>query len=113
MFPVFKGIKAILAESYERIHRSNLIGMGIIPLQFLEGQTADTLNLTGTEEFDIDLTGMNLKPGQTVTISVADKGLTFHAKARFDTELELAYYRNGGILQYMVRKVLGNTVESR
>ena len=101
--PFLLGIRAVIAESYERIHRSNLVGMGIVPLQYLEGQTAASLGLTGKEKFDIDLPSV-LSPGLTVTVST-DTGKQFRVLMRFDTDLELAYYRHGGILNFMVRKV--------
>jgi len=103
---IFQGIKAVIAESYERIHRSNLVGMGVVPLQYQEGQTAESLGLTGREKFTIDLPAVkDMKPRQLVTVK-AGSSVTFQAVARFDTELELAYFKNGGILHYMIRKVL-------
>ncbi|ESN91664.1 hypothetical protein HELRODRAFT_189761 [Helobdella robusta] len=102
--PSLLGIKAVIAESYERIHRSNLVGMGIIPLQFLPNQNADTLNLTGQETYTIHMPD-HLHAGHHVTVQLQD-GRTFEAIARFDTEVELVYYRNGGILNYMVRRML-------
>ena len=102
---IFQGIKAVIAESYERIHRSNLVGMGVVPLQYQEGQTAESLGLTGREKFTIDLPAVkDMKPRQLVTVTAGS--VTFEAVARFDTELELAYFKNGGILHYMIRKVL-------
>lgn len=101
--PFLLGIRAVIAESYERIHRSNLVGMGIVPLQFLPEQNAESLGLTGHEVYTIDLPD-ELKPGQLITIKTnTDK--TFDVVLRFDTEVDLTYYRNGGILNYMVRKV--------
>eukprot|EP00092_Neocalanus_flemingeri_P037142 GFUD01040430.1.p1 GENE.GFUD01040430.1~~GFUD01040430.1.p1 ORF type:complete len:895 (-),score=230.76 GFUD01040430.1:278-2962(-) len=101
--PFLLGIKAVIAESYERIHRSNLVGMGIVPLQYEEGQTADTLGLTGKEKYDIEIPDI-LTPGMKVTVST-DTGKQFTVVTRFDTDLELTYYKHGGILNYMVRKV--------
>ena len=102
---LFQGIKAVIAESYERIHRSNLVGMGVVPLQYQDGQTAESLGLTGKEQFTIDLPPVNeMKPRQLVYVKAGN--VSFEAVARFDTELELAYYKNGGILHYMIRKVL-------
>ena len=105
------GVKVVIAESYERIHRSNLIGMGVLPLQFPEGQTADSLGLTGRETFDFSgITALNA--GQTPrTVSVtatADDGarITFDAIVRIDTPGEADYYRHGGILQYVLRSLL-------
>ncbi|KAK6635510.1 Aconitate hydratase mitochondrial [Polyplax serrata] len=102
--PHLLGIKAVIAESYERIHRSNLVGMGIIPLQFLDGQNADTLNLTGKEVYTIHIPH-DVKPAQQITVQIND-GRTFQTRLRFDTEVDLTYYKNGGILNYMIRKVL-------
>ncbi|XP_061395648.1 cytoplasmic aconitate hydratase-like [Musca vetustissima] len=102
--PFLLGIKAVIAESYERIHRSNLVGMGIIPLQFLPGQNAETLNLTGREKYNISIPTENIKPGQKIQVE-AD-GITFETVLRFDTEVDIEYYKNGGILNYMIRKML-------
>lgn len=101
--PFLLGIKAVIAESYERIHRSNLVGMGIVPLQYQAGETAATLGLTGKEKFDIEVPA-EMSPGMTVTVRT-DGGKQFSVVMRFDTDLELTYYRHGGILNYMVRKV--------
>jgi len=101
--PFLLGIKAVIAESYERIHRSNLVGMGIVPLQYEEGQTATSLGLTGKEKFDIDIPEA-LTPGMKISVST-DTGKQFSVVSRFDTDLELTYYKHGGILNYMVRKV--------
>lgn len=101
--PFLLGIKAVLAESYERIHRSNLVGMGVIPLEYLPGETADTLGLTGRERYTISIPE-NLKPQMKVQVKL-DTGKTFQAVMRFDTDVELTYFRNGGILNYMIRKM--------
>ncbi|CAK1547920.1 unnamed protein product [Leptosia nina] len=102
--PYLLGIKAIIAESFERIHRSNLVGMGIMPLQFLPGENAETHGLTGQETYQIDVPE-DLKTHQLLTVQVSpDK--SFQVKARFDTEVDLTYFRNGGILNYMIRKML-------
>ncbi|MGH3658647.1 MAG: aconitate hydratase AcnA, partial [Micromonosporaceae bacterium] len=100
------GVRAVIAESYERIHRSNLIGMGVLPLQFPEGQTADSLGLTGTETFDI--TGVTaLNDGESPrTVHVRAGDVEFDAVLRIDTPGEADYYRHGGILQYVLRKML-------
>lgn len=103
--PFLQGVKAVIAESYERIHRSNLVGMGIVPLQFSEGENADILGLTGKEAFTIELPD-EVKPQQVVDVRT-DSGKSFKAVVRFDTELELTYYKNGGILNYMIRKMIG------
>jgi aconitate hydratase len=100
------GVKAVLAESFERIHRSNLVGMGILPLVYESGQTADSLGLTGREAFDITgLTG-ELKPRQKVKVRATREDgsvLEFTAIARLDTPVDVDYYRNGGILQTVLR----------
>ncbi|MBU1462613.1 MAG: aconitate hydratase, partial [Alphaproteobacteria bacterium] len=101
------GIKAVIAESFERIHRSNLVGMGVLPLQFKNGDTRDTLGLTGDESFTITGVG-KLKPRQDVEVAVirADGStFTFTALCRIDTVNELEYFLNGGILQYVLRKL--------
>jgi len=103
--PWMLGIKAVIAESYERIHRSNLVGMGIAPLQYLEGDNATTLNLSGEETYRIEIPE-KLTPGQLITVKV-NGDRSFQVKARFDTDLELVYYKNGGILNYMIRKISG------
>ncbi|XP_050799024.1 cytoplasmic aconitate hydratase [Gopherus flavomarginatus] len=101
--PFLLGIKAILAESYERIHRSNLVGMGVIPLQYLPGEDAESLGLTGRERYTIVIPE-ELAPRMKVQIKL-DTGKTFQAIMRFDTDVELTYFRNGGILNYMIRKM--------
>lgn len=105
------GVRAVIAESFERIHRSNLIGMGVLPLQFPEGETADTLGLTGFEVFSIEgITALN--DGQTPkTVKVTAKQengeeISFDAVVRIDTPGEASYYRNGGILQYVLRSLV-------
>ncbi|KAH9423253.1 Aconitate hydratase mitochondrial [Dermatophagoides pteronyssinus] len=101
--PCLLGVRAIIAESYERIHRSNLVGMGIMPLQFLDGQNAESLGLTGREIYSIDIP-TELVPRQKTTVHADDK--TFEVIMRFDTEVELEYFKHGGILQYMLRQLL-------
>lgn len=103
---VLLGVKAVIAESYERIHRSNLIGMGVLPLQFPAGQTADSLGLTGSETFSIaGITALN--DGVTPrTVRVRADGVEFDAVVRIDTPGEADYYRHGGILQYVLRKMI-------
>ncbi len=100
------GVKAVIAESYERIHRSNLIGMGVLPLQYPAGQTADSLGLTGSETFEI--TGVTaLNDGQTPrTVRVKADNVEFDAVVRIDTPGEADYYRHGGILHYVLRKMV-------
>ncbi|XP_025080902.1 cytoplasmic aconitate hydratase-like isoform X2 [Pomacea canaliculata] len=102
--PWMLGVRAVIAESYERIHRSNLVGMGIMPLEYLPGQSAESLGLTGKETFSIPLPA-DLETGQILDVQVSD-GRTFRVKARFDTVVELTYFRHGGILNYMVRQML-------
>jgi aconitate hydratase len=100
------GVKAVVAESYERIHRSNLIGMGVLPLQFPEGATADSLGLTGEETFSITgVTALN-DGGIPETVKVKAGEVEFDAKVRIDTPGEADYYRNGGILQYVLRSLI-------
>ncbi|MEU0840933.1 aconitate hydratase AcnA [Streptomyces sp. NPDC005962] len=102
------GVKAVIAESYERIHRSNLIGMGVLPLQFPEGASAQSLGLTGEETFDITgVTALN-EGGIPETVKVKAGDVEFDAKLRIDTPGEADYYRNGGILQYVLRQLVGS-----
>ncbi|PKA48823.1 Aconitate hydratase, cytoplasmic [Apostasia shenzhenica] len=105
--PMLLGVKAVIAKSFERIHRSNLVGMGIIPLCFKSGEDADSLGLTGHERFTIHLptSAGDIKPGQDVTITT-DSGKTFTCTVRFDTEVELAYYNHGGILPFVIRNLI-------
>ncbi len=101
------GVRAVLAESYERIHRSNLVGMGVLPLQFKEGDTIETLGLTGHEKFTIYLQD-HLEPTQDIRVQAEndDGEMTeFHVTSRLDTPVEIEYYRNGGILQTVLRKL--------
>ena len=103
------GIKAAIAESFERIHRSNLIGMGIVPLVFKPGENLTTHGLTGFEKFDILGIGPGLKLRQELTVkATADDGKTteFKVICRIDTPAELDYYRHGGILEYVLRQLL-------
>ena len=102
------GVKAVIAESYERIHRSNLIGMGVLPLQFPQGETAESLGLTGEEEFSFEgVTALN--DGQATTpktVKVTAGDTTFDATVRIDTPGEADYYRHGGIMHYVLRNLL-------
>ena len=104
---VLLGVRAVIAESFERIHRSNLVGMGVLPLQFRESENAESLGLTGDETFTI--TGVaDIQPRQDVTVEVerADGSVgTFTARCRIDTFNELEYFRSGGILQYVLRRL--------
>jgi aconitate hydratase len=100
------GVKAVIAESYERIHRSNLIGMGVLPLQFPKGETAETLGLTGEETFSITgITALN-DGGIPNEVQVQADDWTFVATVRIDTPGEADYYRHGGIMQYVLRSLL-------
>ncbi len=102
------GVKVVIAESYERIHRSNLIGMGVLPLQYAEGESAKSLGLDGTEHFDIPVSN-DVKAGDSVTVTARDengKAITFEALVRLDTPVEVEYYRHGGILHYVLREFL-------
>ncbi|HXZ79693.1 MAG TPA: aconitate hydratase AcnA [Terriglobales bacterium] len=111
--PALQGVRCVIAESFERIHRSNLVGMGILPLQFLPDQDGDKLGLTGEEVFDIiGLRAMldNFKPGSTVKVRTKKSdGSTseFACTLRIDTPQEVLYYKHGGILQYVLRQLLG------
>jgi len=115
--PALLGVRAVIAESYERIHRSNLVGMGILPLQFPAGQNAESLNLTGEEVFDIagirDVTE-RFSAGRTLKVKAKAKGqdpIEFEALVRIDTPQEALYYANGGILQYVLRQLLATKAE--
>jgi aconitate hydratase len=113
--PLLLGVRAVIAESYERIHRSNLVGMGILPLQFLPGENAETLKLTGQEIFEI--TGIReavekFSSGRKITVRVkGGKTAEFQAIVRIDTPQEALYYSNGGILQYVLRQLLAGKTQ--
>ena len=116
--PALLGVRAVIAESYERIHRSNLVGMGILPLQFPAGQNAESLKLTGEEVFEIggirDVVE-HFAAGRTVKVKAAAKGrdpVEFEALVRIDTPQEALYYANGGILQYVLRQLLATTPQA-
>ncbi|MGN6248733.1 MAG: aconitate hydratase, partial [Ginsengibacter sp.] len=103
------GIKAVIAESYERIHRSNLVGMGVLPLQYKEGDSAQSLGLTGNETYTITGIASDLTSGKEVdVIAKREDGseINFKAIARLDSSIEIEYYRHGGILQYVLRQFL-------
>jgi aconitate hydratase len=115
--PKLLGVRAVIAESYERIHRSNLVGMGILPLQYAAGESAASLGLTGEETIDVDglpdLLDAGLKDGRDVTVKAkAADGTTkqFRAIVRIDTPQEVLYYKHGGILPYVLRSLLRSTV---
>jgi aconitate hydratase len=101
------GVRAVIVESFERIHRSNLVGMGVLPLQFMEGESRETLRLTADDSFTITSVAL-LQPRQTVTVMVTRKdGSTFNfdTLCRIDTANEVEYFMNGGILHYVLRKL--------
>ena len=103
------GIKVVLVESFERIHRSNLVQMGILPLEFINGETAETLGITGEETFSFHGAGRDLTPGKLIQVTAtaaSGEKMQFEARARLDSEIEMAYYLNGGILQYILRDFL-------
>lgn len=100
------GVRVVIAQSYERIHRSNLIGMGVLPLQFNDGESASSLGLSGSETFSVaGITAMN-SGGVPKEVTVTADGKTFTAKVRIDTPGEADYYRHGGIMQYVLRSLL-------
>ncbi|MGH7548758.1 MAG: aconitate hydratase AcnA [Gemmatimonadales bacterium] len=114
--PRLLGVRAVIAQSYERIHRSNLVGMGILPLQFLPDQTPETLGLTGTETYEIsglaDILSEGFPRGKELTVQATrpdGKTITFRTTVRIDTPQELQYYRHGGILEYVLRQLAGST----
>jgi aconitate hydratase len=103
-----QGVRAVIAESFERIHRSNLVGMGVLPLVFKPGESAKTLGLSGYESFEILGLDDNLKPGQSYTVRATNdegKAVEFEVISRIDTPVEANYYKNGGILQTVLRKI--------
>jgi aconitate hydratase len=102
--PKLLGVNAVIAESFERIHRSNLVGMGILPLQYISGQNAESLGIKGDEVFNISLDD-NLKMGDNITV-VTSTGTNFQVKVRLDTAPEVEYFRNNGILLYVLRKII-------
>lgn len=107
--PMLLGVRVIIAESLERIHRSNLIGMGVLPLVFTNGDTTDSLGLDGTETYDIPNVGNSVEPGSTVTVTATSedgKVTKFDTLVRIDTAIENEYYRNGGLLPYVLRQMM-------
>ena len=107
--PALQGVRTVLVESFERIHRSNLVGMGVLPLQFKDGENADSLGLTGREVYGIAGLGDDLQPLQDVTVTATDdrgQVRSFSATVRIDTPVEIDYYRNGGILHTVLRNFL-------
>src|SRR5256714_11344025 len=104
------GVRAVIAESFERIHRSNLVGMGVLPLEFMPGETRLTAGLTGFEMFSIEGMIDEMKPRATLTVrarSADGSDTVFKAISRIDTPEELSYYRHGGILPYVLRQLVG------
>ena len=109
--PVLLGVRAVIAESYERIHRSNLVGMGVLPLQYAEGETAESLGLNGHETFTIEGIAEGLSPRKTLTVRARHSDgneKTFAVTARINTPIEVDYYRHGGVLQYVLRNLLAD-----
>jgi aconitate hydratase len=103
------GVKAVVAASFERIHRSNLVGMGVLPLQFPDGTTAQSLGLDGSEVFSIVGLSETIRPGQAVTLKIEGKDRrerSVPVKVRIDTPIEIDYYRHGGILPFVLRELL-------
>jgi aconitate hydratase len=102
------GVKAVIAESFERIHRSNLVEMGVLPCEFINGETAESLGLTGHETYTIQGVNENIQPAAILTVKAVegDSEKTFQVKCRIDTPIEVDYYRHGGILQYVLRNVM-------
>ncbi|HEY6608368.1 MAG TPA: aconitate hydratase [Candidatus Limnocylindria bacterium] len=107
--PLLQGVRAVIAESFERIHRSNLVGMGILPLQFVPGETASSLGLTGRETYEISGIADGLRPHMEVTVVARDEGreTRFRTVARLDGEIDVTYLRNGGVLQTVLRRLAG------
>jgi aconitate hydratase len=109
------GVRAVIAESFERIHRSNLVGMGVLPLQFMEGASADSLGLTGREVFSISglskVIDGDFSPGARLSVSAKPAGgkeTKFEVLLRIDTPNEVQYFRHGGILQYVLRRLVAS-----
>jgi aconitate hydratase len=103
------GVKAVIAASFERIHRSNLVGMGVLPLQFPEGTSAQSLGLDGSEKFSITGLSDSIKPGQQVTLEIESENgekRSVPVNLRIDTPIEIDYYRHGGILPFVLRQLL-------
>ncbi len=112
--PLLQGVKAVIAESFERIHRSNLVGMGVLPLRFMDGQNAESLGLDGSEVFDIEGLSDEMAPQSVITVKAypstgsgaAGKVIEFQAKALLNTSVEVNYFRNGGILHTVLRNLV-------
>jgi aconitate hydratase len=97
------GVRAVIAESYERIHRSNLLMMGVLPLQFMPGESRESLGLSGREEFSV----VGVENGEASEVTVRADEKEFHARVRLDTPREREYFRHGGILRFVLRRLLG------
>jgi aconitate hydratase len=109
---VLLGVRVVVAESFERIHRSNLVGMGVLPCEFADGQTRQTLGLTGFETYRVEGLTDALRPRQRLTMVATGEGgreTRFEVMARIDTPEELRYYKHGGILPYVLRSLVGRT----
>ena len=103
------GVKVVVAQSFERIHRSNLVGMGVLPLQFKDGTTAQTLQLDGTESYDVVGLDETIKPQQDLTLKITRKSGAVEnvvVRCRIDTPIEIDYYQHGGILPYVLRQIV-------
>ncbi len=112
--PMLLGVRAVIAESFERIHRANLIGMGVVPLQFVNGQSAQSLGLTGKEQYAISGIGTTVESGSTMSVTAtSDDGSykTFDVLCRVDTAIEAEYYRHGGLLPYVLRQMIRQNAE--
>ncbi|MFL5622667.1 MAG: aconitate hydratase, partial [Gemmatimonadaceae bacterium] len=108
------GVRAVIAESFERIHRSNLVGMGVLPLEFVQGETRITLGLNGFETFEIEGMSDDLKPRAILTVRARTNDgseRSFQAVSRIDTPEEMSYYRHGGILPYVLRQLVARQRE--
>ena len=106
------GVKAVVATSFERIHRSNLVGMGVLPLQFEEGTSAQSLGLDGSETYSITGLTNEIQPGQIVTLEITRKDgakQNVPVKLRIDTPIEIDYYRHGGILPFVLRELISSS----
>jgi aconitate hydratase len=107
--PMLQGVKAVIAESFERIHRSNLVGMGVLPLRFAEGTNAESLGLDGSEVFSIEGLSDKVKPQSTITVKAKKSDgstVEFKAIVLLNTDVEVNYYRNGGILHTVLRNLM-------
>jgi aconitate hydratase len=106
---MLQGVKAVIAESFERIHRSNLVGMGVLPLRFTQGQNAESLSLDGSEVFDIEGVNDQIKPQSEVTVKAKKSNgdvVEFKATVLLNTDVEVNYFRNGGILHTVLRNLV-------